>query len=340
MTVLQRRRFLLLGRICLFAAIGGAAYGVFTVRLTEGSFGAAAILNGAAVGILSTLLCAGLDLVVLPTGFGARLKRAPFIVVVLAKGLWYGAAVTLALLAGTHLTGDEPWSWRESRFQITVLLSFFIAQLVSFMIVLSEHLGHNVLRNLMTGRYHRPREEARVFLFVDMIDSTAIAERIGPTAFLTLVDRFVSDLGTVVIEHHGTIYRYVGDEVIVTWSEAKGITEANCVRCVLAMRAALAARAESYRKQFGLVPRFRAALHAGPVVAGEMGDAKREIVFLGDAVNTTARIEEACRELGHDILISEPLLKRLQLPPGATAQPVGPIELRGKRVPMALYALG
>jgi adenylate cyclase len=108
---------------------------------------------------------------------------------------------------------------------------------------------------------------------------------------------------------------------------------------VLAMRAALAARAEAYRKQFGAAPRFRAALHAGPVVAGEMGDAKREIVLLGDAINTTARIEQACRELGHDILISEALLTRLQLPPETAAHPVGPIELRGKREAMVLYAL-
>ena len=341
MTPLQRRRLGLLARICLYAAVGGALYGIIAVQVTEGTFTSAAILNGAAVGIISSILCAGLDLMVLPTGLGARLRHAPFVVVVLLKGLWYGAAVTLALLIGTHLFGDdEPWTWREARFQITVGLSFLVAQLVSFAIVLSDHLGHGVLRNLVTGRYHRPREEPRIFLFVDMVDSTAIAERIGPTAFLTLLDRFVADLGIPVIEHRGTIYRYVGDEVIVTWHEATGLADANCVRCVLAMRAALAARAEAYRNRFGVVPRFRAALHAGPVVAGEMGDAKREIVFLGDAINTTARIEQACRELGHDILISGSLLERLQLPADVRAELVGPIELRGKREAMVLFALG
>lgn len=336
MTVLQRRRIRLLARICLYAAIGGAAYGVIAVQVTEGGFTSAAILNGAAVGILSTILCAGLDLVALPSGLGA-----PILVVVLLKGLWYGAAVTLALLVGTHLFGeDDPWTWREARFQITVGLSFLMAQLVSFAIVLSGHLGHGVLRNLVTGRYHRPREEARVFLFVDLVGSTAIAERIGPTAFLTLLDRFVGDLAEPVIEHHGTIYRYVGAEVIVSWPEAKGIAQASCVRCVLAMRDALARQAGACRERFGLVPRFRAALHAGTVVAGEMGDTKREIVFLGDAVNTTARIEAACRELGGDILISETLLRLLPLPPDVSARAVGPIELRGKRAPMTLYALG
>jgi adenylate cyclase len=339
MSALQRRRLLLLARICAYSAFLGAAYGAIAVKLTEGSFASASMLNGAAIGVMTTILCAGLDLMVMPTRLGAQIEHAPFIVVVLAKGLWYGVAVTLAMILGTHLFGDEPWSWRETRFQVTVALSFLVAQLVSFTIVLSGHLGHGVLRNLATGRYHRPREEARVFLFVDMISSTTIAERIGPTAFLTLLDRFATDLAEPVIEHHGSIYRYVGDEVIVTWPEAKGIADANCVRCVLAMRAAIALRAAAYRNAFGLVPEFRAALHAGAVVAGEMGTAKREIVLLGDAVNTTARIEAACRELGHDSLLSGVLLERLQLPPGVSARPVGPIELRGKAQPMPLYAL-
>jgi adenylate cyclase len=339
MSALQRRRLRLLARICAFSAVLGAAYGAIAAQLTEGSFAHASMLNGVAIGVMTSITCAGLDLVVMPTGLGAQLKRAPFVVVVLAKGLWYGVAVTAAMSLGTHLFGAEPWSWHETRFQITVALSFAVAQLVAFTIVLSDHLGHGVLRNLATGRYHRPREEQRVFLFVDMIGSTAIAERIGPTAFLTLLDRFAADLAEPVIEHHGTVYRYVGDEVIVTWPEAKGIAEANCIRCVLAMRAAIARRAPSYRTQFGLVPEFRAALHAGPVVAGEMGAAKREIVFLGDAVNTTARIETACRELGHDSLISGVLLERVQLPPGVDARLVGPIELRGKAQPMPLYAL-
>jgi len=341
MSALQRRRVLLLLRICVYAASGGAAYGVLAAWLTDGIFSTNSILNGAAVGIMATLLCAGLDLVVMPTPLGAWIKRRPFVALVLMKGLWYGGAVTLAMHLGTNLFTDPgyAWSWREPRYQVTVGLSFLVAQLVSFVLAIADHIGHRVLRDLMRGRYHRPREEARVFLFVDLVGSTAIAERIGPVAFLGLLDAFVSDLADPVLECGGEIHRYIGDEVIVTWPLDLGIDNANCVRCVLAMREAIARRAGRYQRKFGIVPKFRAALHAGPVVTGEMGLARREIVFLGDTVNTAARIEEACRDLDVDMLISSALLERLRLPAGVAARPVGPVALRGKAEPLALHAL-
>jgi adenylate cyclase len=287
---------------------------------------------------LGVVFCASLDLLVMPGRTGAWLRRLPFAALSIIKGLWYGFALIAALHLGLLLS-DDPWTWHDPRYRITLALSLLIAQVMGFIFSIADHLGHGVMRNLITGRYHRPREEMRVFLFVDLVGSTAIAERIGPTGFLRLLDAFVMDLAEPVLEHHGSIYRYVGDEVIVTWPLDKGIAAASCLRCVLAMRASLARKAEIYRARFGVAPEFRAALHAGPVVTGEIGTAKREIVFLGDTVNTTARIEEACRDLGHGILASEALMERLQLPAGIAARPLGPITLRGKAQPMALYAL-
>jgi adenylate cyclase len=81
------------------------------------------------------------------------------------------------------------------------------------------------------------------------------------------------------------------------------------------------------------------ALHAGPVIAGEMGDVKRQIVFLGDTVNVAARLEQACRELDRDILISEALFSRLDLPEGVRAEPLGSIALRGRAEPTTVFAL-
>jgi adenylate cyclase len=108
---------------------------------------------------------------------------------------------------------------------------------------------------------------------------------------------------------------------------------------VLARRRTLAERGEAYRRAFGVVPAFRAALHAGPVVAGEMGLAKREIVFLGDTMNTTARIETACRDLDCDTLMSGDVADHLWLPLGVAARQVGPVMMRGKSAPMPLFAL-
>ena len=200
-------------------------------------------------------------------------------------------------------------------------------------------LGRNVLLNFITGRYHQPRLEERVFLFIDMVGSTGIAERIGERAFLRLLNRFVGDLTTPIVAERGEIHRYVGDELIATWKLADGLADARCVRACFAALARLEREAPAYQREIGAVVTFRAGLHCGPVVTGEMGTVKKEIVFLGDAVNTTARIQNFCRETGDQILASATLLDRLALPPGIARRPLGDRRLRGKESDITLYAL-
>jgi adenylate cyclase len=74
-------------------------------------------------------------------------------------------------------------------------------------------------------------------------------------------------------------------------------------------------------------------------VTGEMGSVRKEIVFLGDTVNTTARIQELCRQTGDRVLASADLIDRLELPPGIAKRSLGDLRLRGKGVDLALYAL-
>jgi adenylate cyclase len=111
------------------------------------------------------------------------------------------------------------------------------------------------------------------------------------------------------------------------------------VGCAFAVEDALARRHAHYRAEFGIEPRLRSALHAGPLIVGEMGDVKREIVMLGDTMNTAARIEGVCRSLEKDYVASASALARAALPSEVRAQSLGPIELRGKESGIELFAL-
>jgi adenylate cyclase len=75
------------------------------------------------------------------------------------------------------------------------------------------------------------------------------------------------------------------------------------------------------------------------VVAGECGDAKLAIVYLGDTLNTAARIEETAKALQRDCLISDTLFAQLDLPSSLGAKPLGSIQLRGRQQPIILHAL-
>jgi adenylate cyclase len=178
-----------------------------------------------------------------------------------------------------------------------------------------------------------------VFLFIDIEGSTALAERLGEFAFHRLINRFVVDVSEPIVAAYGEIHRYVGDELIASWKLADGITDAHCVRACFDALDRLAMLRSVYLRDFGTPVHCRAGLHCGPVVTGEMGSVKKEIVFLGDTVNTTARIQEFCRQTGDRVLASAALVNRLELPFGITKRPLGDLRLRGKESDVVLYAL-
>ena len=94
-----------------------------------------------------------------------------------------------------------------------------------------------------------------------------------------------------------------------------------------------------YEREFGLQPRLRAAVHCGSVVAGQTGDSKRQITYLGETVNIVARIEALAKVLGRDILVSQAARERIELPEGVAAHDEGPHPLKGVAEPVRLFSL-
>ena len=172
-------------------------------------------------------------------------------------------------------------------------------------------LGRGVLVGLILGRYHRPREEVRIFLLIDLRESTQIAERLGNLRYHAFLSRFISDVTAGVVRYRGEVHRYVGDEVILTWTAEEGLRDARCVRAVFAIADTLEAARTAYEADFGAVPSFWAGLHMGPVVTGEIGTVKHEIAFLGDALNTASRIEQASKQLRREVLASAAVISAL-----------------------------
>jgi adenylate cyclase len=234
----------------------------------------------------------------------ARLSGLPFLPHLAIKTVIYLVIVLagLAIGAGVFPTpaevGDGLPIWRQD-----VLYSFAVVLAVRFIDDINHLLGQNVLLNFMTGQYYRPRLEQRVFLFIDIEGSTTLAERLGDFAFHRLINRFVIDITEPIVAAYGEIHRYVGDELIATWKLEDGIADAHCVRACFDAFDRLAALTAVYVRDFGTPVHCRAGLHCGPVVTGEMGSVKKEIVFLGDTVNTTARIQEFCRRTGDRSLL-------------------------------------
>ena len=167
-------------------------------------------------------------------------------------------------------------------------------------------------------------------MFMDMRSSTTIAEKIGNEKYFNLLNDLFSDITDTIINNEGEIYQYVGDEIVISWSMKKGIRNANCLRCFTQIQEKLIELAPIYEKKYELMPEFKAGLHYGLVMAGEIGVIKKDIIYSGDVLNTTARIQEQCNQYSVDILISKDTFDLLSDTDGYKLIPLGSIELRGK----------
>jgi adenylate cyclase len=329
--------------ILWFTSIGavvGAAYAhMMAVSDGRALLGVGGLPRGVLAGVVITGILSTFEQILAGPAM-ARLRATPFLVHLAIKTVIYLVVILFGLTIGiwSFPAPSEVGVWVPIKRQ-DVLFSFAAVLTIRFITDINRLLGQNVLLNFITGHYHRPRLEQRVFLFIDIEGSTGLAERLGALAFHRLVNRFVVDITDPIVGAYGEIHRYVGDELIATWKLADGIADARCVRACFDALDRLAALGPVYLRDFGTPLQCRAGLHCGPVVAGEMGSVRKEIVFLGDTVNTAARIQEFCRHTGDRVLASATLVNLLVLPSGITKRPLGDLRLRGKESDVVLYAL-
>jgi len=224
------------------------------------------------------------------------------------------------------------------------LISYFILWggiilLTLFLLQVNDKFGPGILLKFLAGNYHQPKKEERIFMFMDMRSSTSIAEKIGNEKYFYLLNDLFSDITDTILNNEGEIYQYVGDEIVISWTLKKGIRNANCLRCFTQIQEKLTELAPIYQKEYELMPEFKAGIHSGLVMAGEIGVIKKDIIFSGDVLNTTARIQELCNQYSVDILISKETFELLSDTDGYTLIPMGSIELRGKKTKIELNTI-
>jgi len=222
---------------------------------------------------------------------------------------------------------------------LAVYFFWLLVTLVTVIVILvNEKYGPGMFGKLLMGQYYRPKREERVFMFLDMKSSTSIAEQIGEEDYFNLLKDCFADMTGPILDNAGEIYQYVGDEIIVCWPLDVGVEQARCVKTFFGVKLQLQRRAVYYQETYGVVPTFKAGFHFGQVMAGEIGIIKRDITYSGDVLNTAARIQSKCNDLGVDHLISGPLWDKIssEFPKGGE-QVSDQIELRGRQERIDLY---
>jgi adenylate cyclase len=244
----------------------------------------------------------------------------------------------------TSLTDPRVWG-RVGDFMVSKTGLGTGVQLTTSLVVslfyfqIGDHMGPRVLTQLLSGRYHDPKSERRVFLFSDMKSSTRIAERLGHGDYFELLRAYYDALADAIVDHGGEVYQYVGDEVVVSWPADAGLREDRCIRCVLQMKGDLRERAPWFAERFGVAPDFKAGMQLGEVTTGEIGALKKDIVFTGDLLNQAARLQALTAELGQEVLLGDELRSELRGERGWSFRSMGRHVLRGREKPVEVFAL-
>jgi adenylate cyclase len=204
-------------------------------------------------------------------------------------------------------------------------------------IEISEKYSRGVFLNIMIGKYLQPREERRIILFLDLKDSTPIAEKLGHKEYFKFIRDFIFNISAGIIPYDGRIYQYVGDEVVVWWPESP-LNAKKSIAALIAARKELNKNAERFRRKYGIIPEYKAGIHSGLVTVGQIGIIKKDVVMSGDAINTAARIRTACTDANQKFLVSKEMVDLLGMKEWQT-ESIGEMELKGKNQGVELFAL-
>ncbi|WP_147204724.1 adenylate/guanylate cyclase domain-containing protein [Segetibacter aerophilus] len=214
------------------------------------------------------------------------------------------------------------------------MVLFVLTQLI---IEVNEKYAPGVFMDILLGKYIEPKIERRIVMFLDLKDSTPIAEKLGHQHYFKFIREFIYQISNALIEHGGSIYQYVGDEVVVSWLFEKKNTR-KCMDALIEARKNLQKRGEHFRRHYGLIPEFRVGIHVGDVTVGEIGVIKKDIAMSGDTMNTTARIRSACSELNQKFIVSVDFKENVDLKEWQT-ESLGIVELKGKNNGIELFSL-
>lgn len=328
----------LLGEFCLITAFAGIIYQLIDEKRVDHI----GILMGAFLGLAFGLM----ELFIL-SGLRKKFLRLPLYATIFIKAFVYLFIINLfsgllGLIVG-FFQGLNMNDFYESMFSkdqlILIIYTLVVYILLSFYTQINLLLGEGVLLKFILGKYRKPIGEHRIFMFLDLKSSTTIAERLGLEKYYSLLNDFFHEISEPVRTTNAEIYQYVGDEVVFTWKTKEGLDNSNCLKIFFKIQEKVYNNRKYYRDKYGDIPAFKAGLHVGEVISAQIGDIKREIVYNGDVLNTSSRIQEQCNKFKRELLISGILLDQLNIENEYLAEKIETVKLRGKENSLELFSL-
>lgn len=249
-------------------------------------------------------------------------------------------AITFIVIKYSKLIPDFSFS---DFLQNPIIISNFIYaliinSLIVIIIYLNKLFGKGILFKLVTGQFYSPKEEFRAFMFLDLQSSTEIAETLGHIKYSNFIQDCFYDL-SILEKTRADIYQYVGDEVVLTWKANNNKILEDCLNSFFLFRERLQSNEVYYLTKYNIKPVFTAGMHIGNITVAEVGSFKREIAYHGDTINIASRIQNQCKTLNKEFLISEDFFECVKDSSFFSFEKLQETILRGRKNATLLFAV-
>jgi adenylate cyclase len=205
--------------------------------------------------------------------------------------------------------------------------------------VFGQHVSPEIAERLLRQKIEISGEEREAcVMFLDIRDFSKLACRQSPAEVMAYLNQLFGEFIDIVNAHRGIVNKFLGDGFMAVFGAPVEDTD-KCRHGVDAARAILR-RLQAMNEQ-GTIPPTRVGigLHVGRLVTGNVGTSTRkEYTLIGETVNVASRIEEATKQFGASLLVSDRVVERSRLI-GPEVEDLGLIELKGQRQAVRLYKL-
>lgn len=227
----------------------------------------------------------------------------------------------------------------RSTFHLLIFYYFFMTLLISVINMVNKKFGPGVVIPLLFGKYRNPKEEYRIFMFMDLKGSTTLAERLGHLKYSALIQDSFMDINLAIRMVHTEIYQYVGDEIVLTWPMKHGLNNSTFIRFYFECEKRFQQKSKYYLDKYDTLPLFKAGVHMGIVAAVEIGEIKKDIAYHGDTLNTAARIQSLCNEYHKNLLVSETVIAAMNGLPDYKIEKLGVVKLKGREEEIGIVSV-
>jgi len=200
--------------------------------------------------------------------------------------------------------------------------------------------GFTMFWKIILGNYRKPKEEHRIFIFLDLVSSTKFSQYLGHKKYSAFLQDCFYTISNSIVNNKGMVYQFVGDEVIITWKGNQLLNHKKAVEFFFQFKHDLAQKNTYFMQTYGILPEFTASLNTGKVMAAEVGVLKIQIAYHGSVLNTAARIQKLCSTYKTPLIATENYIKMMEkIRHNYTCNFLDTVHLKGKESKEAVFTI-